>query len=707
MAALVVLSIVGYAQAPQQFNYQAVVRDASGNAVANNTSVILRFTIHDGTANGTSVYTETDNAFANQFGLVNVQVGSNGNLSTVNWGGGAKYLQVEANVANAGFVSMGASQLISVPYALFAANSSAGITGPTGANGSGGTGATGPTGPTGPSGNDGSNGGAGNTGATGATGPSGNTGSGGGATGATGPTGPTGTTGSGGGSTGPTGPTGNNGATGAGTTGPTGPTGPSGSNGTAGTTGAAGATGATGPSGSGTVSGTLNTIAKFTPNGTSVGNSQVFDNGTNVGIGTGSAKAKLYIRTALTAAVPYGIYDSLTAPTSATAIFASVFGTLSGKGALNVGVIGGSTGTTTTGQNTGGDFSATGSGAFNIGVNGDAYGVGAGDNYGGYFTADGGSTDLNCGVRGSSQSTSTAFNLGVLAVADSSNYVTRAAEADANSGLSGVVNEGLFATASGPADITSENIGVFGLADMSAGINIGVYALSDTSLGTAASPMASNIALYASSTCATCVQAGNANQTGTSLAGFFDGDVYVGGNVYVGGTLAKAGGTFKIDHPLDPANKFLTHSFVESPEMMNIYNGNITTDANGEAVVSMPSYFQAENIEFRYQLTVIGTFAQAIVAKEISNNQFVVKTDKPNVKVSWMVTGVRNDVWSQNNRVVPELEKADSEKGKYLHPEYYGKGNESRIGWIDPSRAKAKAKAPATAKPKTAVNATK
>ena len=72
-----------------------------------------------------------------------------------------------------------------------------------------------------------------------------------------------------------------------------------------------------------------------------------------------------------------------------------------------------------------------------------------------------------------------------------------------------------------------------------------------------------------------------------------------------------------------------------------------------------------------------------------------------------MVTGVRNDVWSQNNRVVPELEKADSEKGKYLHPEYYGKGNESRIGWIDPSRAKAKAKAPATAKPKTAVNATK
>ena len=85
--------------------------------------------------------------------------------------------------------------------------------------------------------------------------------------------------------------------------------------------------------------------------------------------------------------------------------------------------------------------------------------------------------------------------------------------------------------------------------------------------------------------------------------------------------------------------------------MMNIYNGNITTDANGEAIVSMPSYFEAENVDFRYQLTVIGTFAQAIVAKEISNNQFVVKTDKPNVKVSWMVTGVRNDVWAQYNKV--------------------------------------------------------
>ena len=95
---------------------------------------------------------------------------------------------------------------------------------------------------------------------------------------------------------------------------------------------------------------------------------------------------------------------------------------------------------------------------------------------------------------------------------------------------------------------------------------------------------------------------------GTGSAGEFIGDVSVSG------TLTKGGGSFKIDHPLDPANKYLSHSFVESPDMMNIYNGNVTTDANGEATVALPAYFAALNRAFRYQLTVIGQFAQAIVA---------------------------------------------------------------------------------------------
>jgi hypothetical protein len=107
--------------------------------------------------------------------------------------------------------------------------------------------------------------------------------------------------------------------------------------------------------------------------------------------------------------------------------------------------------------------------------------------------------------------------------------------------------------------------------------------------------------------------------------------------------------------------------------MMNIYNGNATTDANGEAIITMPSYFEAENKDFRYQLTTIGQPAQVWVAEKISGNQFKVKSDKPNVEISWQVTGVRQDVWANTHRVVAEVDKKGIEKGKYIHPELYGK----------------------------------
>jgi hypothetical protein len=152
------------------------------------------------------------------------------------------------------------------------------------------------------------------------------------------------------------------------------------------------------------------------------------------------------------------------------------------------------------------------------------------------------------------------------------------------------------------------------------------------------------------------------------------------GNVAITGSLSKGSGTFKIDHPVDPENKFLYHSFVESPDMMNVYNGNITTKANGEAVVTLPEYFESLNKDFRYQLTVIGDFAQAIVYKKIANNKFVIKTNKPNIEVSWQVTGIRKDPFAEKNRVVPEVMKSPEEKGKYLHPNAYGLGPEKGIG---------------------------
>lgn len=148
---------------------------------------------------------------------------------------------------------------------------------------------------------------------------------------------------------------------------------------------------------------------------------------------------------------------------------------------------------------------------------------------------------------------------------------------------------------------------------------------------------------------------------------FINGLTEINNNLQVNGNVSKFGGTFRIDHPLDPENKYLTHSFVESPDMMNIYNGNATTDKDGKVTITMPSYFQALNMEFRYQLTCIGQFAQAIVLKEIESNTFVIQTDKPNVKVSWQVTGVRQDDWANDNRIIPEKEKEASKKGKRMY----------------------------------------
>ncbi|MFJ2823512.1 hypothetical protein ACIO7M_20690 [Streptomyces toxytricini] len=143
------------------------------------------------------------------------------------------------------------------------------------------------------------------------------------------------------------------------------------------------------------------------------------------------------------------------------------------------------------------------------------------------------------------------------------------------------------------------------------------------------------------------------------------------GNVTVYGQLTKSSGGFKIDHPLDPENKYLLHSFVESPDMLDIYAGSVETGENCEAVAVLPEYFEALNQDFNYHLTVIGQFAQAIVSEEVQQNRFTVKTDKPNVKVSWQVTGIRRDPHAARNRIAPEEEKPEREKGTYLHPEAY------------------------------------
>jgi hypothetical protein len=159
-------------------------------------------------------------------------------------------------------------------------------------------------------------------------------------------------------------------------------------------------------------------------------------------------------------------------------------------------------------------------------------------------------------------------------------------------------------------------------------------------------------------------------------AGVFNGDVNIQGR------LRASVKSFVIDHPLDPANKYLTHSSVESPDVMNIYNGNITTDKEGNATVVLPDYFEALNRDFRYQLTVIGKFAQAAVVGEIKDNRFNVKTDQPNVKVSWQVTGIRHDALAKAHPLTVEEEKPESQRGLFLNPEHYGQPKSKGIAFV-------------------------
>lgn len=191
--------------------------------------------------------------------------------------------------------------------------------------------------------------------------------------------------------------------------------------------------------------------------------------------------------------------------------------------------------------------------------------------------------------------------------------------------------------------------GISGSSSKTAGTSYGVYGAASSGTGSTA------YGVY-----------GYKSGGGAGYAGYFQG------NVHVLGTLSKTAGSFKIDHPLDPENKYLQHSFVESPDMMNIYNGNVMTNSSGRATVNLPSYFEALNMEFRYQLTVIGQFAQAIVAEKIFGSRFVIQTDKPNVEVSWQVTGVRQDAYARAHRIEVEVDKPAKERGTYVAPEEHG-----------------------------------
>jgi trimeric autotransporter adhesin len=146
----------------------------------------------------------------------------------------------------------------------------------------------------------------------------------------------------------------------------------------------------------------------------------------------------------------------------------------------------------------------------------------------------------------------------------------------------------------------------------------------------------------------------------------------VSGNAAVSGSLSKGGGSFKIDHPVEPEDKYLLHSFVESPDMMNVYNGNVVLDDNGKATVELPEWFEALNRDFRYQLTAIGAPTVVYISDEIVDGAFSIAGGNAHQKVSWQVTGIRQDAWANANRIPVEVDKKAEDRGRYLHPELFG-----------------------------------
>ena len=237
---------------------------------------------------------------------------------------------------------------------------------------------------------------------------------------------------------------------------------------------------------------------------------------------------------------------------------------------------------------------------------------------------------------------------------------------------------------------SERGIGVFGYSNSNNGVHgssgskRGVYGFSDRNSG-----------VYGSSHRYIGVYGYSFDSVGIYAYGGNGHAAFLAGNVTITGSLSRAGGSFRIDHPVDPANKYLCHSSVESPDMKNIYDGVVVLDANGEAEISLPDWFSALNKDFRYQLTAIGAPGPNIyIAEEISdtstdgsssdnnNSRFKIAGGTAGLKVSWQVTGIRRDPWANVYRVQVEEYKQDNERGYYTHPDLYGQPKEKKISHL-------------------------
>jgi hypothetical protein len=482
-----------------------------------------------------------------------------------------------------------------------------------------------------------------------------------------GPQGPAGPTGPEGpeGSAGPEGPEGPEGPTGP--TGPTGPQGPAGPQGSQGPQGPQGPQGLQGPPGEPGEPG-LPGDSHWQLNG----DSTFYDLG-SVGIGTNSPIATLHVTSNEFIPFPNAVIFALdqSQNTEGVAILGE---SESGTGLQGIGMMTGIHGSS---QSSAGNAT----GVFGLSLSSEGSGVT------GLNTSNTGTT---AGVRGLASSESS------YGVEGLSPGIGVRGVSDASSGqVAGVLGESQSGSGAGVAGfnyaVSGANSGVFGATHSNGGAGVAGWAAStsgETAGGEFVSESPNGVGIFAwSAGIGLMAQSGNPTNEAAIFLGSVaitnnlsvTGSTAINGNLHVTGTISGGNKQFRIDHPLDPKNQMLNHAAVESHEMMTTYSGNVITDERGIAWVVLPDWFEALNEDFRYQLTVISQFAQAIIGDEIAGNRFSILTNKPNVKVSWQVNAVRRDPWAVANPMQVEQPKSDSEKGLYLAPEAYGLGPEYSI----------------------------
>jgi len=289
-------------------------------------------------------------------------------------------------------------------------------------------------------------------------------------------------------------------------------------------------------------------------------------------------------------------------------------------------------------------------------------------------------------IKGVNTGTSTNAGRGIWGHSDAhdgvagyTNSTTRVALFGKN--LSGTDGCGIYGEGDWGVRGWATTIGVEGIANLGTGVyggsigGVGIAGLSDNGMGVYGE--GGQIGVWAHSYSGTALFA---ETLLGGLAGDFDGNVHIEGYLDVSGDVYKGGGGFRIDHPQDPERRILTHSFVESPERKNVYDGIATCDADGRADVELPPYIDELNDTFRYQLTPIGGPAPDLfVEREVHGGRFTIAGAGAGQRVSWQISGVRKDAWASANRIEVEQDKSTDQVGLFIHPLAHGQPKEKSL----------------------------